>query len=70
MFRFINDLTALNNGADFKQYLRNYPPELVLMKENLCNNEGAFLDLLFTVENDQFSIQLCDKRYDLPFSIV
>ena len=39
MFRFIDDLTALNDGGEFERSFKEiYPPELVLKKENLTNN--------------------------------
>lgn len=57
--RFIDDLTTLNDSGEFERSFKEiYPPELVLNKENLSNNERSFLDLLVKVENNQFSMQL------------
>ena len=57
--RFIDDLTTLNDSGEFERSFKEiYPPELVLNKENLSNNERPFLDLLIKVENNQFSMQL------------
>lgn len=57
--RFIDDLTTLNDSGEFERSFKEiYPPELVLNKENLSNNERSFLDLLIKVENNQFSMQL------------
>ena len=57
--RFIDDLTTLNDSGEFERSFKEiYPPELVLSKENLSNNERSFLDLLIKVENNQFSMQL------------
>ena len=57
--RFIDDLTTLNDSGEFEWSFKEiYPPELVLNKENLSNNERSFLDLLIKVENNQFSMQL------------
>ena len=56
--RFIDDLTTLNDSGEFERSFKEiYPPELVLNKENLSNNERSFLDLLIKVENNQFSMQ-------------
>ena len=42
-FRFIDDLTTLNDWGEFEQHFREiYPPELELKKENLGNTEGSF----------------------------
>ena len=68
MFRFIDDLIVLNVGGEFEwSFKENYPPELILKKENLSNNEGSFLDLQIKVQNNQFSIHLYKKK---DFSIV
>ena len=57
--RFIDDLTTLSDSGEFERSFKEiYPPELVLNKENLSNNERSFLDLLIKVENNQFSMQL------------
>ena len=47
-----------------------YPSELVLSKENASNNEQSFLGLSVNIENNQFSIQLCDKGDNFSFSLV
>ena len=48
--RFIDDLTTLNDSGEFERSFKEiYPPELVLNKENLSNNERSFLDLLIKV---------------------
>lgn len=46
MFRFIDDLAAIDNGGEFeKVYRETYPPELELKRENISKNEAYFLDL-------------------------
>ena len=71
VFRLIDDNTALYNSREFNQSLKEiYPPELVLKKGNGSNSERSLLDLFVKVENNQFYIQLYDKRDDFPFSIV
>ena len=45
-FRFIDNLTVLNDGGEFERKLREiYSPELELKKENDINHEISFLDL-------------------------
>ena len=71
MFRFTDDLIVLNVGGEFERsFKENYPPELILKKENLSNNEGSFLDLQIKVQNNQFSIHLYKKKDGFHFSIV
>ena len=70
-FRFIDDLTALNDGGEFERSFREiYPPELELKKENVDYSEGSFLDLQIKIINNRFSTSLYDKRDGFPFSIV
>ena len=46
IFRFIDDLNALNNGGEFEQSFKEiYPPELILKMQNVSNNKGSFLNL-------------------------
>ena len=40
MFRFIDDLTSFNDSGEFEHNFKQiFPPELVLKKENLSNND-------------------------------
>ena len=71
IFRFIDDLSALNDGGEFENNYRDiYPEELELGKENKDNYEASFLDLQIKIENGKFLVGLFDKRDDFPFSIV
>ena len=70
-FRFIDDLCAMNNHLELNRNFKNIcPPELQLKKENVSTSEASFLDLSIIIENNNFKIQLYDKRYAFPFSIV
>ena len=70
-FRFIDDLTALNDGGEFERSFREiYPPELELKKENIDNTNGSFLYLTIKIKNNRFATSLYDKRDGFPFSIV
>lgn len=45
-FRFIVDLTVLNDGDEFERsFSEFYSPELELKKENGINTVGSYLDL-------------------------
>ena len=70
-FRFIDDLTAINDGGEFERCFPNiYPPELELKKENVGNRDATFLDLDLTITDRKFNIKLFDKRDNFPFNIV
>ena len=72
VFRFIDDLNAINDGGEFERCYKDiYPPELELKKENVGYDNASFLDLDITInENRTFSLKLYDKRDAFPFSIV
>ena len=72
VFRFIDDLNAINDGGEFERCYKDiYPPELELKKENIGHDNATFLDLDIKInENGTFSLKLYDKRDAFPFSIV
>ena len=71
VFRFIDDLAALNDGGEFEKICHEiYPPELQLKRENVLSTEASFLDLDIKVQGNKFSLGLYDKRDSFPFSIV
>ena len=71
LFRFIDDLSVINDGGEFENNFKNiYPPELELNKENLNSSEASFLDLQIRIENGKFLVGLFDKRDGFPFNIV
>ena len=70
-FRFIDDLIAINDHDEFERnFLEIYPPELQLKKENIDHHNASFLDLDISICQNQFNLQLYDKRDSFPFSIV
>ena len=70
-FRFIDDLTAINDGGEFERCFPDiYPPELELKKENVGNCDATFLDLDLNITDRKFNIKLFDKRDTFPFDIV
>ena len=71
VFRFIDDLCAINDGGEFEKcYHDIYPPELELKKENDASHSASFLDLDLSISDRLFDLKLYDKRDAFPFSIV
>ena len=53
-FRFIDDLLAINDDAEFERCFTNiYPPELELKKEH-SGNSVSFLDLSVSINGRSF----------------
>ena len=70
VFRYIDDLLALNDGHAFESFHHEiYPEELELTKENDSVSETNFLDLNIKIENGSFNTKLYDKRNDFGFDI-
>ena len=71
VFRFLDDLIAINDGGEFnKSFSEIYPPELSLKKESISDQHATFLDLNITISNNTFHHKLFDKRDAYSFSIV
>jgi hypothetical protein len=71
VWRYIDDLDAVNNDNIFENNIPNiYPPELELKKENTGYLSATFLDIEITIVDNKFSLKLYDKRDDFGFSIV
>ena len=69
-FRFIDDLCAINDGAEFSRVFKEiYPDELELEVEHQ-GDSATFLNLDVNIANNQFVYKLYDKRDAFPFSIV
>ena len=70
-FRFIDDLSTLNDGGEFlKSCGEIYPEELQLKKENTDDTQATFMDLESEIENNKFDYHLFDKRDGFNFYIV
>ena len=70
IFRYIDDLLAVNDGGEFeKHFLEIYPSELELKKENVVNTETNFLELSITISENLFHTKLYDKRDAFGFHI-
>ena len=70
-FRFIDDLSILNDGGEFsRSYIEIYPPELELGRQNANTSYASFLDLSIRIQNGKFDTCLFDKRDNFPFNIV
>ena len=71
VWRYIDDLNAVNNDSIFESNIPNiYPSELELKKENDGYLNATFLDLDIKINDKKFSLKLYDKRDDFGFSIV
>ena len=70
VFRYIDDLVALNDGQAFEMcHNQIYPAELELYKENDNNHCTNFLDLNIVIHNGFFTTKLFDKRDSFGFNI-
>ena len=70
VFRYIDDLLALNDGHSFEaNYQDIYPPELQLNKENEGYSSTDFLDMHIEIQDKVFTTRLYDKRDHFGFDI-
>ena len=62
VFRFINDLSEINDTGIFERdnFRDLYPLEL--HRENGNNTEATFLELNILIKNNKFQVGLFDKR--------
>lgn len=71
VWRFIDDLFAVNDENKFEENICNiYPVELELKKENNGYHSASHLDLNITIVEKKFVLKLYDKRDDFGFPIV
>ena len=71
IFRFIDDLMAINNGNEFENhYNETYPPELILKKENTSHTETSFLDPHLCINEGKIQTSSYDKRNSYNFNVV
>ena len=63
VFRFINDLIAINDTNEFENHYNEiYSSGLILKKENTSHTETTFLDLHLCINEGQIQTTLYDKR--------
>ena len=71
IFRFIDDLIAINYGKNFENHYNEiYPSKLILQKKNTSHTETTFLDLHLCINKSQIQTSLYDKRNSYNFSVV
>ena len=71
IFRFIDDLVAINDGNEFENHFNKiYLDELILKKENISHTETTFLDLQLCINEGQIQISSYDKRNCYNFNAV
>ena len=69
--RYIDDIILFNSGSVFDDLKTEiYPEELILNKENGCDNKATFLDIEIKIIDKTFCTKLYDKRNDFNFNIV
>ena len=67
-FRYIDDITAINDGELFENIYKSiYPNTLTLKKMNNVNNKADVLDICVHVVNNHFVCKLYDKRVNFSF---
>ena len=70
VYRYIDDLVALNDGHSFEAYFKDiYPEELQLNKENAVDTSTDFLDLHIEIVDGIFTTKIFDKRDHFGFNI-
>ena len=71
MFRFIDDLIAMNDCGEFlRSFHEIYPQEMVLKRENTNDTEANYLEMGLQVVSNIFESKLYDKRNAFKFSVV
>ena len=71
VFRFIDDLSALNDEGEFsKSFHEIYPKEMELKQENKTETSASYLELAMAIEDRQIMTNLYDKRDAFGFSVV
>ena len=71
IFRFIDDLIAINDGKEFENHYNEiYPSELIFKKENTSHTDTTFLDLRLCINEGQIQTSLYDKRNSYNFKVV
>ena len=71
IFRFIDDLIAINNGKEFETHCNEInPPKLILKKENTSCTETTFLDPHLCINEGHIQTSLYDKRNSCNFNVV
>ena len=71
IFRFTDDLIAINDGNEFENHYNEIDPsELILKKENTSHTETTFLDLHLCINEGQIQTSLYDKRNSYKFNVV
>ena len=71
IFRFIDDLIAINDRNECENHCNEiYPPELILKKENTSHTEITFLEFHLYINEGQIQASLSDKGNSYNCNIV
>ena len=67
-FRYIDDISVVNDDGEFeRQYRQIYPSTLTLKKVNSTDNAADVLDVSVVIKDGKFVCNLYDKRESFPF---
>ena len=71
IFRFIDDLIAINDGNEFENHYNEiYPSALILKKKNTSYTETTFLDFHLCINESQIQTSSYDERNSYNFNVV
>ena len=68
-FRFLNDLTALNDYGEFERSFLEINSRDQELKKNFGRLEESFLDLMITIKDKKLCTKLFDKREGFHFQL-
>ena len=69
-FRYIDDLTNINDDNYFDEIYKNiYPNSLELVKVNTDSNTANVLDIAVEIKNKKFNTTIYDKRRSFNFKV-
>ena len=71
VYRFIDDLLAINNGSILRDINSIYPPALEIQNTNVApHGKCSFLDIDIEITDNRFVHKVYDKRRDYNFEIL
>ena len=71
IFRFIDDLIAINDGNKFENHYNEiYPSELILKKKSTSYTETTLIDLHLCINEGQIQTSSYDERSSYNFNVV
>ncbi len=68
--RYIDDLISLNNPTFHTFILAIFPKELQIKQENTTQDSASYLELQYTIQDEEFHTRLYDKCDSFNFNVV